>query len=78
MTTREKYDELILELQCIESITGLYLTDENADVENVGPDLTYNSEAFWRAMILSAEMSAGQRAENKGQCINQLIGRTIY
>ena len=65
------------ELQAIEAKTGLYLTDTNVDQENVGAG-DEQSDEFWNSMCYAAEQAAGMRAENAGQDINTLLGRTIY
>ena len=77
--TKAAYDELAKELAEIEARTGLYLADENIDAENaLDAGLEYGSYDFWVLMLDSAKMAAGFRAEDAGQDINALIGRTIY
>jgi hypothetical protein len=77
--TKAAYDALAKELAEIEARTGLYLTCENTDAENaLDAGLEYGSDEFWMMMIDSAKMAAGFRAEDAGQDINTLIGRTIY
>jgi hypothetical protein len=72
MKTEQEYRALQTELAVIEQQTGLYLADDNVDRENAqNPD-------DWDELYYCACMAAGMRAENAGQDINVLIGRTIY
>lgn len=72
MATERDYRELQAELQAIEQQTGLYLADDNVDRENA------QNPGDWNELYYCACMAAGMRAENVGQDINVLIGRTIY
>lgn len=76
MATREDYEALNAELVAIEERTGLYLADMCIDRENVDTD--ENDASYWEAMMSTARLSAGMRAEEAGQDINKLIGRVIY
>ena len=79
MNTRTTYNTLLEELEAIEKKTGLYLSDEMVDRENVSDaGFVEESDGFWAAMFNSACGSAGMRAEEAGRSINELIGRTIY
>ena len=77
-TAKTEYDALAKELSEIETRIGLFLTDENADAENSLCAGSYGTEEFWSAMLYSAKIAAGQRAENAGFDINNLVGRVIY
>jgi hypothetical protein len=66
------YKELLDKLQAIEKQTGLYLSDECVDAENA-VDPTSDKSLYDVACA-----SAGQRAEDAGYDINELIGFTIY
>jgi len=77
MTAEQEYELLSLALLQIEKRTGFYLHDEIVDAEN-SAEFEYGSDAFWTAMVASLKMAAGMRAEEDGENINTLIGRTIY
>lgn len=66
------YAELIAKLVQIENQTGVYLSDPCIDLENAGKDAT---DARLFAVAASA---AGQRAEEAGLNINDLVGAVIY
>jgi hypothetical protein len=74
--TEANYEVLFNELTAIANRTGLYLVDEGVDGENVTAE--FGSDEYWTAMYAAACMAAGQRAEEAGQNINDLIGRVIY
>ena len=74
-----EYNKLVCELVAIERTTGLYLTDECVDRENVLTDaIKEGDDHFWSEMHFAARTAAGQRAEEAGLSINKLIGRVIY
>ena len=78
MTNEQKYDALIKELYAIEKRTGLYLADVGVDRENVDTSLVVGSDEYFACLIFCAASAAGFRAEDAGQDINALIGRSIY
>lgn len=78
MSNRSAYYALVEELKAIEETTGLYLTDENVDAENIDRGLVYESEEYYANMLICAKSAAGYRAEEAGRNINALIGRVIY
>ena len=93
LKTKKDYDALQAELAAIEDATGLYLTDQSVDLENVGTrpsrasfedseagDAAYFADdaAWWNSLYEAAAMAAGQRACEAKKDINALIGRVIY
>ena len=76
MKTKADYDFLAFELSKIEKSMDVYLADENVDRENT--ETTEADLSFWDDMHRSAAMSAGQRAEDYGLDINELLGRVVY
>jgi hypothetical protein len=76
LNAKAKYKHLQIELAAIEARTGLYLADENVDRENVMLDDT--AAGYWQRMISAAHNAAGMRAEEAGQSINDLLGRSVY
>lgn len=91
--SEQDYYTLQGQLVEIEKATGLYLADENVDVENVGELPPYahidaSDEDFaksvvaraiwWDRLYRAATMAAGQRAADYGKDINVLLGRVIY
>ena len=76
MKTKAEYDFLAFELGKLEKSMDVYLADENVDRENT--ETTEADLSFWDDMYRSAAMSAGQRAEDYGLSINDLLGRVIY
>ena len=77
MINRTKYYDLTAKLQAISDKTGVYLTDENVDAENV-PMKDDGSEEFYNEMFWAACNAAGFRAEEAGLDINKLLGYIIY
>lgn len=74
-----EYRRLVQQLEAIELATELVLTCANTDYENCLEDYPdTDTEMFWRAMLLSASMAAGDRAAEQGYDINALVGRNIY
>ena len=56
-----------------------YLCDDGVDRENTLDGGVKETDTFyWTHMYDSACMAAGQRAEELGYSINELIGRVIY
>lgn len=72
----QKYRNLTAELETLEKATGLYLTDECIDRENVNS--SEGDDEYWSDMYSAACSSAGYRAEEAGKDINALIGRIIF
>lgn len=81
MKTEKDYDQLAKELQAIEARYAYphplnYLHDICVDAENAEVPSTHPE--YWNRMYESACFAAGSRAEEYGESINDLIGRTIY
>ncbi len=75
--TATDYANLQAELAAIEKATGFYLADENVDRENCGERAGFRCEDY-DALYFAACSTAGERAEEEGADINDLIGRVIY
>jgi hypothetical protein len=66
------YAELTQKLQEVERATGLYLSDECVDLENVGRGAT-DSDLDW-----AARAAAADRAADAGRDINDLLGERVW
>jgi hypothetical protein len=77
---KQRYQQLISDIQRVEKETNLYLSDTNVDIQNTedGGITDQNTKEFWEGMYDSACQSAGYRAENDGADINKLLGYNIY
>lgn len=62
---KEAYRAFVATLEAKEAETGAYLTDEGVDHENSEHE-TYESLAYWEAMLNSAKFAAHDRAEEAG------------
>ena len=77
-TERLAFDAFHQELREIEKQTGLYLSDECVDAENMDRTVVRDSKKWYAHMIEHAKNAAGMRAEEAGMDINQLMGRVVY